>query len=84
MHPAREKYLEILETYPDELDAKYLLANLLDNHFGAYQEALQEFRGLRKVIREKKVDYQYKAALEKRIKELEEHLEKEGDTKGRR
>jgi len=74
---ARDKYLEILETYPEELDARYLLANLWDQHFGLQEEALKEFMRLRRMIKEKNVDYKYQRALEERIEELQKFLEEE-------
>ncbi|MDH5757098.1 MAG: hypothetical protein OEZ55_10565 [Nitrospinota bacterium] len=74
---ARDKYMEILETYPEELDARYLLANLTDQHFGLPEEALRIFLDLRALIREKGIDYKYKVALGKRIAELEGYLAEE-------
>ncbi|MDH5638437.1 MAG: hypothetical protein OEZ04_08100, partial [Nitrospinota bacterium] len=76
---ARDKYMEIIETYPEELDARYLLANLMDEHFGLPEEALKLFIGLRRKIREKDIDYKYKVALGERIAELEKYLKEEGE-----
>ncbi|MDH5509442.1 MAG: hypothetical protein OEZ32_03710 [Nitrospinota bacterium] len=78
---ARDKYMEIIETYPEELDAHYLLANLLDEHFGLPEEALKLFSGLRRKIREKNIDYKYKVALAERITELEKYLKEEVEGK---
>jgi len=74
---ARDKYFELINTYPDELDARYLLANLLEQHYGLPEEALAEFIKLSRMIREKGIDYKYKHALENRIKELRLTLEEE-------
>jgi tetratricopeptide (TPR) repeat protein len=81
---ARDKYMEILETYPEELDARYLLANLMDQRFGLYAEAYLEFTVLRRIIRERKVDYPYKAAMEERIAALFQALEEERGGKRQR
>ena len=72
---AREKYMDILQTYPDELDARYLLANLLDRHFGLYEAAREEYIALRRAVRKRGVDYPYLAAMEERIAALSQEME---------
>ena len=74
---ARDKYLEILQTYPDELDARYLLANLLDQHFGLYEAARDEYIGLRRAVLKRNVNYPYLKGMEARIAELTARIKEE-------
>ncbi|MBI5188680.1 MAG: tetratricopeptide repeat protein [Nitrospirae bacterium] len=71
---AEEAYLEILSEYPKEMDARYLLALLYERNLDKPEQAIKEYRKLRREIREKKIAYKYKDALDENIKQLEDFL----------
>lgn len=71
---AEEAYLEILTEYPKEMDARYLLASLYERNLDKPEQAIKEYRKLKREIQENKVDYRYKDALNENIKELEKLL----------
>ncbi len=71
---AEEAYLEILREYPKEMDARYLLALLYERNLDKPEQAIKEYRRLKREIREKRIDYKYKDALNENIKQLEEIL----------
>lgn len=50
---AEEAYLEILMEYPEEMDARYLLALLYDLKLNKPEDAIKEYRKLKRAIQEK-------------------------------
>jgi len=75
---AENAFHQILVDYPEELDARYYLAQLYDLKFDNPEKALAEYRRLKRKILELNTDYRYEDALEERINELKEHLGHDG------
>ncbi len=67
---AEKIYRQIIEEYPREIEATYLLAHLLWIEMDRSQEALKLLRALDKKIRLEKISFKYRAALNRDIKEL--------------
>ena len=69
---AEKVYRQIIEEYPQETEAPYLLANLLWMEIGRSKEALKMLQALENKIRLEKISFKYRAALKRDIKELSE------------
>jgi len=65
--PAAKAYRDLLQEYPEELDARLLLGQVLYQKLGDSKGALKEFRSLQKIIKEKNIQYKYQETLDEII-----------------
>lgn len=71
---AETVYRQILADYPDQLEAHYLLAQMLWLETDRSKEALKMFQALQKKIQQKNLSFKYKQALKDSIQEIREEL----------
>lgn len=75
---AEKVYRQILADYPEELDARYLLAELLYVKFDKPKPALRLIKELQKKVKEKDGPYQYSAAMNDLSLEIQDYLAGQG------
>ena len=73
---AEKIYKQILNDYPEELDAIYHLGRLYDKRFDEPERAYNVYRKLKKKLSGNNSDYKYGESLDKKINELKEYLGK--------
>lgn len=73
-------YKQILIEYPDELEARFYLGDLIWKDLKQGKRALRELKALERKIRQEKLDFKYLPALEENIGNLKEELEEPRQT----
>ena len=71
---AEKIYRQIIEEYPQEIEAPFHLGSLLWVKMDRSKEALKMFRTLEQKIRLEKLPFQYREALKKNITDLSSEL----------
>lgn len=67
-------YRQILKEYPEELEARFFLGDMLWKDLNKGTQALKAFKALENTIREKGLDFQYREVLKENIQALKEQV----------